>query len=51
MNSATETKIKLKCERCRYWKDAGGALNPYCACEGIHTGAADGCGHCEPRRR
>ena len=49
----TETQIKVKCERCRYWQDAGGALNPYCACkgspnEGIHTGAADGCGDYKP---
>jgi len=46
----TKEQVKVKCERCLFWKDAGGDLNPYCACEGspnegIHTGAADGCGH------
>jgi len=48
-----ETKIQHKCERCRFWQAVQWTIKRYCACrdgpnEGIHTGAADGCGYYEP---
>lgn len=49
----TAIEVKLTCERCRFWKDAGGALQRYCACpdsrnEGIHTGAGETCVYYKP---